>query len=79
MTTQQFESLKRTADRLFSEGVSSTTFARLLHYDYQLECKKDIPSNDDFYVMSSESNAPMRELLNKLGYEYTTFGICRCN
>ena len=76
MTTQQFESLKRTADRLFGESTSSTTFARILNNDYQYYCNEDIPSNDDFYIMSSEGNAPMRELLNKLGYEYTEFGIC---
>jgi len=79
MTTYQFESLKRTADRLFKDGVSSTTFARLLNYDYELYCKQTITTNDDFYRMNSESNAPMRELLNKLGYCYTTFGICRLN
>lgn len=68
--------LKRTAIALFTQGVSSTRFCRLLHNDYQILFNDDIPSPDDFYDMLSESNKPMRDLLHMLGFEYTNFGIC---
>jgi hypothetical protein len=77
LTPEQISRLKKSADTIFQQGIPSTQFARLLHSDYMMVCNDEIPSSDDFYVLSSEENRPMRNLLMLLGYKYTVCGITK--
>lgn len=69
--------LIKTCETLFSNGVASLRFMRILHNDFQIICNDDLNSHDDFYNMNNERNKPMHDLLNLLGYEYSPFGICK--
>ena len=75
LTNDQIAKLINSACSFFDQRLPSTQFARLLHNDYQIICDDDLNSNDDFYNLASDSNKPMRDLLNLLGFQYTEFGI----
>ena len=67
--------LKKTADRLFGEGVPTTQFMRVLNQAIQYYAKEDISSSDDFYTDRDE----MKKVLHWLGYDSTKFGISKSN
>ena len=79
LNQDQKTKLAKTCETLFTKGVASLRFIRILHNDFQILCGDDLNSPDDFYNMNREENKPMHDLLNSLGYQYSKFGICRIN
>lgn len=66
--------LKQAADYAFINGYTTTHFMRYLAHVAYSEFRINIESHDDFYYKAN--NPYMERVLNWLGYEHSSFGIC---